>query len=144
MTDVNISVKELGTRKHDGSERSRSKWFVEDWRTSEAIQSASSQSNERPAKQPPGDRAADQEPPRQADTCWRQPDPATTDRPTMEKMETTVHLTTLTIRGRWRKTCQEPSVGDIVLVQEPGTAWVKRLIETIIVIHPSETVQSDR
>ncbi|KRZ65923.1 hypothetical protein T10_7568 [Trichinella papuae] len=49
-----------------------------------------------------------------------------------------VYVTTLTTRGRWRKTCQEPKVGDIVLVQEPGTAWVKWPIRGIIEIHPSE------
>ncbi|XP_003367070.1 conserved hypothetical protein [Trichinella spiralis] len=32
------------------------------------------------------------------------------------------YVTTLTTRGRWRKTHQEPRVGDIVLVHEPSTA----------------------
>ncbi|KRX43794.1 hypothetical protein T05_13414 [Trichinella murrelli] len=39
---------------------------------------------------------------------------------------------------RWRKTQQEPRVGDIVLVHEPGTAWIKWPIGRIIEIHPSE------
>ncbi|XP_003369041.1 conserved hypothetical protein [Trichinella spiralis] len=48
------------------------------------------------------------------------------------------YVTTLTTRGRWRKTQQEPRVGDIVLVHEPSTAWIKWPIGRIIEIHPSE------
>ncbi|KRY10067.1 hypothetical protein T12_5752 [Trichinella patagoniensis] len=48
------------------------------------------------------------------------------------------YVTTLTTRGRWRKTHQEPKVGDIVLVHEPSTAWIKWPIGRIIEIHPSE------
>ncbi|KRZ71301.1 hypothetical protein T10_12821 [Trichinella papuae] len=48
------------------------------------------------------------------------------------------YVITLTTRGRWRKTQQEPRVGDIVLVHEPGAAWVKWPIGKIIEIHPSK------
>ncbi|XP_003370862.1 conserved hypothetical protein, partial [Trichinella spiralis] len=48
------------------------------------------------------------------------------------------YITTLATRGRWRKTGQEPRVGDIVLVHEPSTAWIKWPIGRIIEIHPSE------
>ncbi|KRZ47836.1 hypothetical protein T02_819, partial [Trichinella nativa] len=48
------------------------------------------------------------------------------------------YITTLATRGRWRKTGQEPKVGDIVLVHEPSTAWIKWPIGRIIEIHPSE------
>ncbi|KRZ63301.1 hypothetical protein T02_9971 [Trichinella nativa] len=39
---------------------------------------------------------------------------------------------------KWRKTGQEPRVGDIVLVPEPGTTWSKWLIGRITDIHPGE------
>ncbi|KRY07275.1 hypothetical protein T12_10942 [Trichinella patagoniensis] len=39
------------------------------------------------------------------------------------------YITTLATRGRWRKTGQEPRVGDIVLVHEPSTTWIKWPIE---------------
>ncbi|XP_003369067.1 conserved hypothetical protein [Trichinella spiralis] len=48
------------------------------------------------------------------------------------------YVTTLTTRGRWRKTQQESRVGDIVLVHEPSTAWIKWTIRRIIEFHPSE------
>ncbi|KRZ04078.1 hypothetical protein T11_4559 [Trichinella zimbabwensis] len=48
------------------------------------------------------------------------------------------YITTLATRGRWHKTCQEPRVGDIVLVHEPSTTWIKWPIRRIIEIHPSE------
>ncbi|KRX13086.1 Pol polyprotein, partial [Trichinella nelsoni] len=48
------------------------------------------------------------------------------------------YITTLATCGRWRKTGQEPKVGDIVLVHEPSTAWIKWPIGMIIEIHPSE------
>ncbi|KRZ88491.1 hypothetical protein T08_9352 [Trichinella sp. T8] len=48
------------------------------------------------------------------------------------------YVTTLTTHGRWRKTHQEPKVGDNVLVHEPSTAWIKWPIGRIIEIHPSE------
>ncbi|KRX57177.1 hypothetical protein T09_3812 [Trichinella sp. T9] len=39
------------------------------------------------------------------------------------------YITTLATRGRWHKTGQEPRVGDIVLVHEPSTTWIKWPIE---------------
>ncbi|XP_003370609.1 putative integrase core domain protein [Trichinella spiralis] len=48
------------------------------------------------------------------------------------------YITTLATCGRWRKTGQEPKVGDIVLVHEPSTTWIKWPIGRIIEIHPSE------
>ncbi|KRY22411.1 hypothetical protein T12_9354 [Trichinella patagoniensis] len=48
------------------------------------------------------------------------------------------YITTLAPRGKWRKTGQEPRVGNIVLVHEPGTTWSKWLIGRITDIHPSE------
>ncbi|KRX42397.1 hypothetical protein T05_9324 [Trichinella murrelli] len=48
------------------------------------------------------------------------------------------YVTTLTTHGRWRKTHQEPKVGDHMLVHEPSTAWIKWPIGRIIEIHPSE------
>ncbi|KRZ81359.1 hypothetical protein T08_3709, partial [Trichinella sp. T8] len=48
------------------------------------------------------------------------------------------YITILATRGRWRKTGQEPKVGDIVLVHEPSTTWIKWPIGRIIEIHPSE------
>ncbi|KRZ01541.1 hypothetical protein T11_11005 [Trichinella zimbabwensis] len=58
---------------------------------------------------------------------------ATTDRPIMEKMETKIHH-----HPHHQREMAQNLVGDIVLVQEPGAAWVKRPIERIIEIHPSE------
>ncbi|KRX59205.1 hypothetical protein T09_10991 [Trichinella sp. T9] len=56
---------------------------------------------------------------------------------TVEKMGKK-YITTLATRRRWRKTKQEPRVGDIVLVHEPSTTWIKWPIGRIIDIHPSE------
>ncbi|KRZ75456.1 hypothetical protein T10_7931 [Trichinella papuae] len=50
----------------------------------------------------------------------------------------TKYVTTLTTRGRWRKTHQEPRVGDIVLVQDPGTAGDKWPNGRIFEIHLSK------
>ncbi|KRX74113.1 hypothetical protein T06_14333 [Trichinella sp. T6] len=64
------------TRKHDGSEGSRSRRFAKSGRTSEAIHSTSRvQTFNHPPTQSPGDRAANQRPPRQADACWHQSNP---------------------------------------------------------------------
>ncbi|KRZ95185.1 hypothetical protein T08_10750 [Trichinella sp. T8] len=48
------------------------------------------------------------------------------------------YITTLATNGRWYKTDQEPKVGDIVLVHEPSTTWIKWPIGRIIEIYPSE------
>ncbi|KRY40067.1 hypothetical protein T01_1077 [Trichinella spiralis] len=60
---------------------------------------------------------------------------------TMERYrcnDTAKYITTFAPRKKWRKTGQEPRVGDIVLVHEPGTTWSKWLIGRITDIHPSE------
>ncbi|KRZ02453.1 hypothetical protein T11_13126, partial [Trichinella zimbabwensis] len=48
------------------------------------------------------------------------------------------YITTLAPRGKWHKTGQEPRVGDIVLVQEPGTTWSRWPIGRITDVHPSK------
>ncbi|KRZ78269.1 hypothetical protein T10_4597, partial [Trichinella papuae] len=48
------------------------------------------------------------------------------------------YITTLNTRGKWHNTQHEPKDGDIVLIHESGTAWVKYSMGRIIEIHPSE------
>ncbi|KRZ58658.1 hypothetical protein T02_1348 [Trichinella nativa] len=66
---------------------------------------------------------------------WRHQQRLTTQLWKRRKQE---YITILATRGRWRKTGQEPKVGDIVLVHEPSTTWIKWPIGRIIEIHPSE------
>ncbi|KRY54935.1 hypothetical protein T03_13047 [Trichinella britovi] len=49
-----------------------------------------------------------------------------------------VYITTLRTRREWHNTQQEPRVGDIVLVQEPGKTWTRWPIGTVTAVHPSE------
>ncbi|KRZ02713.1 hypothetical protein T11_3364 [Trichinella zimbabwensis] len=50
------------------------------------------------------------------------------------------YLTTLNTRGKWHNTQQEPRVGDIVLVHEPGTTWVRWPIGRITAVHPTDSL----